>query len=955
MKHIVRIFLALAVLTLARSVTAQSASDNAAQSAYTNGWATGKNGGFGFYPWILTNDNDSANLHFSGSFVGSSAGATGVGTIDTTNKSFGLYANDSSVTPIANYSVGYRGLSNALNTSVVFTIKMKNGFIDNIIPGVVGFSLLNGTNILSSQDPSTMVSSARFSFYFTGGNNNFSVFDAAGVFDTGIPFTAGGLTLQLTLRGSDTYLLTVKDASGATTLTNFDGRTLRNSGTVDSFAIFNFDAGAGGSHDAYFNQFSVAPASLIPPEIQNVTPANNSFYVATGTPVTFNVFSAYANINTNTIKLSLNGTNITGLSVTGDLTNRSVSVTPALVRDQIYNAVITAADNNGNNVTNTFSFNTWNPLGFIIEAEAYNYTNGNFVAKPGSQYDSVLAPAVNGVDFLTFASHGGTNSYRPQDTNAVEISGDPTDHSNYLLNGRTNWSLDYIQGGEWENYTRHFSNTTYTVYARISSSSGSPVVRCERLASPTATTSNQPLASLGTFVGYNTGDIVSNYAFVPLKDFFSSNVLVRFSTTNATTNTLRLTRISDSYNLDYLLFVPSGDTNTQRPYLSAGYPFPGATGVEPDQQFSVTIANRQTTVNPASIQLFINGTNVTAGIVTSNNAAGCAVTYTPSPLYPPGSNITAKVVFTDSASVTQTNTWQFSVVNIPVIPAGYALASGSTRGFTGFINKASNQAPDSQYVATPERAEAQLANQIINTNTSLPWPNEALGPNNDGSFTETNTINYDQVGGNGGSIPGDTLYPYIPATLLGSYTNDPNHFAFAATGYALLSPGVYKWGVRCDDGFRLTTGTGATPTNLVIAGGGSYEFEFVVQAAGYYPIRLLHYEATAFASVEFYSINRTNGAVILINDRTNAAAVQVFQSSVAPPLPVTLLNPARAGSTATFNFLTQSGKTHTVQYKKLLSDASWITLITVTGNGGNTNISDTTATNATRFYRVGTQ
>src|SRR6185503_12852854 len=161
--------------------------------------------------------------------------------------------------------------------------------------------------------------------------------------------------------------------------------------------------------------------------------------------------------------------------------------------------------------------------------------------------------------------------------------------------------------------------------ARMSGGGNQPVIRMDRLANSTATTSNQPLATLGPFVSPANFNIISNYTFVPLRDFFSSNVLVRFSTSSATTNTFRLTRIGDGYNLNYLIFVPSTDTSTQRPYISAGFPFPNAGNVEPDQTISFTIANRQTTVTPASIQLFVNNVNVTGSITTTNNAAGCVV------------------------------------------------------------------------------------------------------------------------------------------------------------------------------------------------------------------------------------------------------------------------------------------------------------------------------------------
>ena len=134
---------------------------------------------------------------------------------------------------------------------------------------------------------------------------------------------------------------------------------------------------------------------------------------------------------------------------------------------------------------------------------------------------------------------------------------------------------------------------------------------------------------------------------------------------------------------------------------------------------------------------------------------------------------------------------------------------------------------------------------------------------------------------------------------------------------------------------------------------GTVEFEFIITNTGYYPVRLLQYEGTGFASVEFYSVNRTNGTVILINDLANADAAQVFTTSAASP--VTLLSPAHGGVNTTFSFQTQAGRTHTIQYKNLLADAVWLTLQTLTGAGNITNITDATASGPARFYRVASQ
>lgn len=60
---------------------------------------------------------------------------------------------------------------------------------------------------------------------------------------------------------------------------------------------------------------------------------------------------------------------------------------------------------------------------------------------------------------------------------------------------------------------------------------------------------------------------------------------------------------------------------------------------------------------------------------------------------------------------------------------------------------------------------------------------------------------------------------------------------------------------------------------------------------------------------------------------------------VATALPVTLLNPANNGANFQFQFLSQSGFTHSILYRTNLSIGNWKTNSTVTGNGTLTNIS----------------
>ena len=74
-------------------------------------------------------------------------------------------------------------------------------------------------------------------------------------------------------------------------------------------------------------------------------------------------------------------------------------------------------------------------------------------------------------------------------------------------------------------------------------------------------------------------------------------------------------------------------------------------------------------------------------------------------------------------------------------------------------------------------------------------------------------MNYDITGEPSGSFTFVTKspFPYIPAAA----TN--NFIAMEALFYLQLTPGVYTFAVRSDDGFRFTVGPTVCDTNQVIA------------------------------------------------------------------------------------------------------------------------------------------
>jgi hypothetical protein len=76
-------------------------------------------------------------------------------------------------------------------------------------------------------------------------------------------------------------------------------------------------------------------------------------------------------------------------------------------------------------------------------------------------------------------------------------------------------------------------------------------------------------------------------------------------------------------------------------------------------------------------------------------------------------------------------------------------------------------------------------------------------------------------------------------------------------------------------------------------------------------------------------------------------------AGVTPPNAPTVASLVHAGQTAALSCASQNGFTYTVEFKNSISDPTWTAVLPgVSGNGGVLNLTDPTATNSSRFYRI---
>jgi hypothetical protein len=668
--------LTVALLMIDRTLCAQQiAYDDAGNYLVNANWTNGANQGSGFLPWvILTNGPD-----FQGVYIQSANSPTfviaSVTNVLGTNYTdvWGIFANGP--TDI-NQTTAYRGFANSLGTN---TFKLQWGSRgagstattnSGTVHGWCGFSLRNGNATNSVSDFQT---GTQMYLYFLDGNSpaTLYIWDGNGV--QSIPGTSfsnlgrnnitNAIEAEVTPASDGvSYHLVLKDCVQNIVLFETNSIFISAGETIDSAALFCYET----TGDQVYNRMQITTPTNIPPTISNLEPADGSLYLSANTvSPSFEVDSFNSTISSSAVAVYLNHVQQTGLTFnTATPTNQLlVSFSPAIQPDTFYTYTIVATDGYGNTVSNNYSFNTFLPTDVYVDTSDYNYSEGQFVNSntPVNAYIDLLG--TNFVDYQ-IADLTGTNNtagYRPGDL--VEIlslptdsTGDPIDHADERANGHTVYNIGFTDTGNWENYTRVYPATNYSIYARAASASGGQF-EVERLANATAATTNQPLIALGRVNVANTGgSLVYAGQLTPVMDFFSNTVVVPLSGTN----TLRETSLaSRAYNLEYFDIVAVPSSSILTPYIATGSPAPNTTGAALNTGISLAIANRQTSVISNSIRLILNSTNVSR-LVISTNQAGATVSWTPTNSLPANFTNTVVLIFTDSSGNNVTNSWTFS-------------------------------------------------------------------------------------------------------------------------------------------------------------------------------------------------------------------------------------------------------------------------------------------------------
>ena len=237
------LFLFVTILAWVRLADAAApAFDSAADPVYDSGWPQNATGGYGFTPF-----GGGATVN-AGVFIGDSSGNGNApsGNINTAGRAWGFYANSGGTSQAGrNFTAGGPNNSATLAPGQVFSIQMDSGYVDSSTNGQVGFNLINNFG------------GTAFQFGFYGGQNiyTYNAHNGFGTVYTSVPYTTHGMAVSLILGHNGNFTLIVALNGGGTYVSNnsFGGEP-----NIVGVGLFNYNAGAGSSHDLFFNSMSVA-------------------------------------------------------------------------------------------------------------------------------------------------------------------------------------------------------------------------------------------------------------------------------------------------------------------------------------------------------------------------------------------------------------------------------------------------------------------------------------------------------------------------------------------------------------------------------------------------------------------------------------------------------------------------------------------------------------------------
>ncbi len=331
-----------------------------------------------------------------------------------------------------------------------------------------------------------------------------------------------------------------------------------------------------------------------------------------------------------------------------------------------------------------------------------------------------------------------------------------------------------------------------------------------------------------------------------------------------------------------------------KPYVLSVHPKPTpylrpvSSEIQPDTEISVVWQDGQNTLTASSVKVYLNEQMVNTE--TARDGRQTTVKVLGNDLLLASTNYNVKVTATDSSGTELSKQWRFKVTDYRLVEASdIATKPGSLN--EGFIARSAQAPAESAIRHDFKRATFQLA-EILVDDLGDKVANEAIKGELEGGFDAYDLIDFEISGSAFGNFSNDDFFPGIP----GSGDHD-TLFATEILSYLELQKGVHTFGINVhvgkpdqndEDQFRVFIGS--NPRDYFSKSLGEFEltllgfkdgpndttFDFSVEKDGLYPVRIVYWNKTRGAGLEFYSVDRETGGKILVNDLDDERAVKAF-------------------------------------------------------------------------------
>lgn len=770
--------------------------------------------------------------------------------------------------------------------------------------------------------------------------------------------TSGTLTLARITSGQTNNLGTITVAGN--NISSYNWVPLKNS--LGNLAVVNLGGvstvrvTSGGGANANF--YMLVPANTNLPSISGTYPNGAVLFQPTNKLV-FTASSAVTTINTNSITLTLNGTNVSSsLVFSGGPSTWNVSYAGVLL-NSAYTAVISVTDANGNSSSSSFKFDTYNPV-FQVEAEDYDFSSGLYIDNPwpttGAAANSYFGRlGVTSIDESVNGAvppYAGANpaNYRDPDPTACTPVTD-TARQQFLDAGAPDYNVGHLGIFFWQNYTKTWPAGTFNVYARVASAAINPVTQHMGFDKVTSGwgTGNQFIEHIGGFTVPSSGGW-SAYLYVPLMDQFGNYANVTVGGTNTFRATLGRSlginypgdAVNGGININFYMLVAA---RTDLPRIDGVYPNNLATMQSTNKL--VFVASSPNGINTTNIHVTLNGVDVSTNLAFTGSSTSWNVSY---PGLLPGTSYTAVITITDANSQTKTITVNFSTAFNPADYTWEAEDYDFDPSQSPVPNGSGNRFIDNPAFTTVAATNSYYGQVgAIEVDESIIWSlNTALPPAADYQYRQFDyvpcEVTSDQLRQNYLDAQIQSTNPFIADYDVCFWATNAwlNYTRTFPTGsfhlYARLSAGNGAFNLQCG---QVTNGWGTT------AQSNQYLGTFTGTGTNFATWQWVPLVNTNTSQPVVLSLGGTNTFQMTGDYNENANFFQLVPLAQSVRLTASL-----SGANIVLSFPTQAGSTYTVYYKNNLTDPTWTQLGSpVSGNGSIMSVLDGIS-QSHRFYRL---